>query len=199
MTAVRPYDGTPQGRPQSAQPQRRPQAAPGGPDRAVGDWSRRAPLLPALIFTIVLTQLPFVATLVISFMNWNAYYPDERGFAGLDNFRRVFTDENMRHSVIVTIELTATVVIVSLVLGMLIALLLDRKFMGRGAVRTMMIAPFLDRPGGRRAAVEARPLQPGVRPVQRADHGDLEAVRRRTTHHSPTGSARPRWSPSRCH
>jgi len=107
------------------------------------DWSRRAPLLPALIFTIVLTQLPFVATLVISFMNWNAYYPDERGFAGLDNFRRVFTDENMRQSVITTIVLTATVVIVSLVLGMMIALLLDRKFRGRGVVRTMMIAPFL--------------------------------------------------------
>jgi sorbitol/mannitol transport system permease protein len=107
------------------------------------DWSRRAPLLPALIFTIVLTQLPFIATLVISFMNWNAYYPDERGFAGLDNFRRVFTDENMRQSVITTIVLTATVVIVSLVLGMMIALLLDRKFRGRGVVRTMMIAPFL--------------------------------------------------------
>jgi sorbitol/mannitol transport system permease protein len=35
------------------------------------------------------------------------------------------------------------VVLVSLVLGMLIALLLDRKFLGRGAVRTMMITPFL--------------------------------------------------------
>jgi sorbitol/mannitol transport system permease protein len=76
-------------------------------------------------------------------MNWNAYYPDERGFAGLDNFRRVFTDENMRQSVITTVVLTATVVIVSLVLGMMIALLLDRKFRGRGVVRTMMIAPFL--------------------------------------------------------
>ena len=118
-----------------------------GPERTSekrsSHWSRRAPLLPALIFTIVLTQLPFLATLVISFMNWNAYYPDERGFAGLDNFKRVFTDENMRRSVVVTIVLTATVVIVSLVLGMLIALLLDRKFFGRGAVRTMMIAPFL--------------------------------------------------------
>jgi sorbitol/mannitol transport system permease protein len=49
----------------------------------------------------------------------------------------------MRHSVIVTIELTVVVVLVSLVVGMLIALLLDRKFVGRGAVRTMMIAPFL--------------------------------------------------------
>jgi sorbitol/mannitol transport system permease protein len=106
-------------------------------------WSRRAPLLPALVFTIILTQLPFVVTLVISFMNWNAYYPDERGFAGLDNFVRVFTDEAMRRSVWVTIVLTATVVIVSLVLGMVIALLLDQKFRGRGAVRTMMIAPFL--------------------------------------------------------
>ena len=113
------------------------------PETSSANWRRRAPLLPALIFTIVLTQLPFVATLVISFMNWNAYYPDERGFAGLDNFRRVFTDENMRQSVVTTIVLTTTVVVVSLLLGLGIALLLDRKFFGRGAVRTMMIAPFL--------------------------------------------------------
>ena len=53
------------------------------------------------------------------------------------------SDINMRQSVVTTILLTATVVIVSLILGMAIALLLDRKFRGRGAVRTMMIAPFL--------------------------------------------------------
>jgi len=118
--------------------------APAGSNlRRTSDWARRAPLLPALIFVIALTQLPFVATLVISFMDWNAYYPDERGFAGFDNFRRVFTDANMRQSVITTIVLTATVVLISLVLGLAIALLLDRKFFGRGAVRTMMIAPFL--------------------------------------------------------
>src|SRR5215207_3872992 len=111
--------------------------------RRTGNWARRAPLLPALIFTIVVTQLPFVATLVISFMNWNAYYPDERGFAGFANFRRVFTDANMRDSVVTTIILTVAVVLTSLVLGLVIALLLDRKFRGRGAVRTMMITPFL--------------------------------------------------------
>ncbi|EAP98250.1 putative integral membrane sugar transport protein [Janibacter sp. HTCC2649] len=108
-----------------------------------GDWSRRAPLLPALIFVIILTQLPFVATIVVSFMNWNAYYPDERGFAGFDNFARVFTDSNTRNAVIVTVMLTVLVVGISLVLGMAIALLLDRKFMGRGIVRTLMITPFL--------------------------------------------------------
>lgn len=55
----------------------------------------------------------------------------------------MFTDENLLQSVITTIVLTATVVLVSLVLGLVIALLLDRKFFGRGAVRTMMITPFI--------------------------------------------------------
>jgi len=45
--------------------------------------------------------------------------------------------------VLYTIELTSTVVLVSLVLGLVIALLLDRVFFGRGIVRTLMIAPFL--------------------------------------------------------
>ncbi len=108
-----------------------------------GRWARRAPLLPALIFVILMTQLPFLATLVISFMNWNAYYPDERGFAGFDNFKRVFTDVNARQAVVVTIVLTLAVVLISLLLGLGIALLLDRKFRGRGIVRTLMITPFL--------------------------------------------------------
>src|SRR3954470_13757499 len=86
--------------------------------RRSGEWARRAPLLPALVFTIIVTQLPFIATLVISFMDWNAYYPDERGFAGIDNYRRVLTDVNMREAIITTIELTALVVLVSLVLGL---------------------------------------------------------------------------------
>jgi sorbitol/mannitol transport system permease protein len=115
----------------------------GGAARPSADWARRAPLLPALIFTIILTQLPFVATLVISFMNWNAYYPQDRGFGGLTNYKRVLTDVTTRNAIFVTIELTVVVVLVSLVLGMLIALLLDRRFHGRGAVRTMMITPFL--------------------------------------------------------
>ncbi|MEP6463935.1 MAG: sugar ABC transporter permease, partial [Frankiaceae bacterium] len=111
--------------------------------RRSSDWARRAPLLPALIFTIVVTQLPFLVTLVISFMNWNAYYPNDRGFAGLANFRRVFTDVAMRSAVFTTILLTAAVVLISLLLGMGISLLLDRTFLGRSAVRTMMITPFL--------------------------------------------------------
>jgi sorbitol/mannitol transport system permease protein len=120
-----------------------PSPPPSGALRRSADWARRAPLLPALVFTIVVTQLPFVITLIVSFMNWNAYYPDERGFAGLGNYASVLTDVNMRRAILVTVILTAVVVAVSLLLGMGIALLLDRKFRGRGVVRTMMITPFL--------------------------------------------------------
>lgn len=111
--------------------------------RKAGDWARRAPLLPALIFMIVVTQLPFVGTLIISFMNWNSYYPDDIGFAGISNFVTVFTDPDTRSAIFVTILLTASVVLVSLIIGLGVALLLDRAFLGRGIVRTMMITPFL--------------------------------------------------------
>ena len=136
---------TSRGRGEQPPPPPPPPPAPpsGGALRRSADWARRAPLLPALIFTIVVTQLPFVVTLIVSFMDWNAYYPDERGFTGFSNYASVLTDVNMREAIITTVVLTATVVIVSLLLGMGIALLLDRKFPGRGVVRTMMITPFL--------------------------------------------------------
>ena len=118
-----------------------PQA--GARSRRAKDWARRAPLLPALVFLIIVTQLPFLATLVISFTRWNALAPDNRGFAAFDNYTAVFTDPAMRASVGTTVLLTVTVVLVSLLLGLGLALLLDRSFRGRGIVRTLLITPFL--------------------------------------------------------
>jgi sorbitol/mannitol transport system permease protein len=107
-------------------------------------WKRRGPLLPALVFLIIVTQLPFVATLVMSFMNWSAQ-PDApgRSFAGIGNYKTVFTTSAYRNAVLTSVQMTVTVVVISLLIGLGVALLLDRKFFGRGAVRTMMIAPFL--------------------------------------------------------
>jgi sorbitol/mannitol transport system permease protein len=106
-------------------------------------WATRAPLLPALVFLIAVTQLPFVATLVISLFDWNSLSPDERSFAGLSNYTSVFTDAELRDSVFTTVLLTASVVIATVVLGLGLALLLDRTFFGRGMVRTLLITPFL--------------------------------------------------------
>ncbi|MFF4660632.1 carbohydrate ABC transporter permease [Streptomyces sp. NPDC000345] len=109
-------------------------------------WRRRLPLLPALIFTIAVTQLPFVATLVISTFQWNILRPDDRHFTGLSNYAFVFTDERLRNAVLNTVVLTASVVVLSVVLGLGLALLLDRHFFGRGLARTLLIAPFLVMP-----------------------------------------------------
>ncbi|WP_083875863.1 carbohydrate ABC transporter permease [Kineosphaera limosa] len=108
-----------------------------------GAWARRMPLLPALIIVILMTQIPFLATIVISMMNWNAYYPDDIHFAGFQNFGIVLADPEARSAIFVTILLTVAVVGFSLLIGLGIALLLDRSFPGRGIVRTMMITPFL--------------------------------------------------------
>ena len=128
-------------------------APPADPHRTVratgssqGRWRRRLPLLPALVFAIVVTQLPFLATLVISTLHWNILRPGERSFAGLSNYLTVFTDNRLRAAVLNTVILTVSVVLLSVVLGLLLAVLLDRKFVGRGVSRTLLIAPFLVMP-----------------------------------------------------
>ncbi|MFF5185906.1 carbohydrate ABC transporter permease [Streptomyces sp. NPDC000345] len=120
--------------------------APRRPSAGSGSWRRRIPLLPALVFTIVVTQLPFVATLVISTFEWNILKPGDRHFVGLSNFAFVFTDERLRTAVLNTVVLTASVVLISVVLGLGLAMLLDRRFAGRGLARTLLIAPFLVMP-----------------------------------------------------
>ncbi len=118
-------------------------------------WVRRAPLLPALIFTIVVTQVPFVVTLVLSSLNWNVLtggdknflgLGDYESFAGIQNYVTVFTDPRIRNAVLNTVVLTASVVLISVVLGLALAVLLDRRFPGRGLARTLLIAPFLVMP-----------------------------------------------------
>src|SRR3954454_1212495 len=90
---------------------------------------RRAPLLPALLFTIIMTQLPFLYTIYISLLSWDRDHPElGKKWAGLKNFRAVFSDDALRSAVFVTVELTALVVIVSVLIGLGLALLLDRKF-----------------------------------------------------------------------
>ncbi|MFZ0158686.1 MAG: sugar ABC transporter permease [Kineosporiaceae bacterium] len=107
---------------------------------------RRAPLLPALVFTIVVTQIPFLVTIFLSLLHWNVLRPGERSFAGLGNYVKVFTDERLRNAVVNTVVLTASSVLVSLFFGLGLAVLLDRRFPGRGLARTLLIAPFLVMP-----------------------------------------------------
>lgn len=123
-------------------------------------WATRAPLLPALIFMIVVTQLPFVATVVISFFDWNALYPKARHFTGVDNYREVLTDADLRHSVWTTVLLTVTVVLVSLVLGLLPGAAARPPLPGSGSGPHPAHRPLPGGPGGSRPPLETCALQP---------------------------------------
>jgi sorbitol/mannitol transport system permease protein len=107
-------------------------------------WLRRAPLLPALLFTVVVTQLPFLLTLWYSFQDYQLLYPTRpRNFPTLDNYRLVFSDDVFRSAVITTVILTLVPVLLSVVLGVIIAVLLNRRVFGRAFLRTLVISPFL--------------------------------------------------------
>jgi sorbitol/mannitol transport system permease protein len=120
-------------------------------------WLRRLPLLPALIYIVVVTQIPFLVTLWYSFQSyfWNS--PAPARFTGFSNYTTVFTNPAFRGALVRSVVMTATAVIVAMILGVAFALLLDRKFFGRGVVRTLIITPFLVMPAAA-ALVWAGPM-----------------------------------------
>lgn len=122
-----------------------PRVTPGGSERRDG-WVRRAPLLPALVFAIIVTQLPFLATLYYSTQSWNLVRPGSRQFVGLANYGAVFADRTFRQAALNSILITVGCVLFAMLLGIGLALLLDRPFRGRGIVRTLLITPFLVMP-----------------------------------------------------
>ena len=109
-------------------------------------WANRGLLLPAVVFLVLLTQIPFIVTIVYSTLKWNLLYPDDRGFSGLDNYKTALTSGELWPSIVATVLITALSVVLSLLLGLLFAVLLDRNLPGRAIARTLMITPFLVMP-----------------------------------------------------
>jgi sorbitol/mannitol transport system permease protein len=109
-------------------------------------WRRRLPLLPALIYVILVTQIPFVLTIFYSLQDWNLLRPEPARFTGLKNYAVVLGDPSVRIAVWNTVVLTICAVAISVVFGIGIALLLNRDVFGKGVLRTLMIGPFLVMP-----------------------------------------------------
>jgi sorbitol/mannitol transport system permease protein len=105
------------------------------------------PLVPALVFMFVVTQIPFLLTLWYSFQKYDLNYPTApRDFPTIYNYKVVFDDPIFRAAVVNTVLFTAAPVILSLLFGLGIALLLNRHVFGRGFLRTLIISPFLVMP-----------------------------------------------------
>ena len=103
-------------------------------------------LWPALITAIVLTQIPFLLTIYYSLQSWNLLRPGDVSFVGFDNYAKVFGGGAFASSLWATILITGGSVLLSLLLGLMFAVLLDRKFVGQSVARTLLITPFLVMP-----------------------------------------------------
>ena len=109
-------------------------------------WLRRLPLLPAFIYVVLITQIPFALTVYYSFFSWNLLKEDSFKFIGLENYARLLTDESFRTALWNTVLLTISVIAISVILGLAVAMLLNSEVFGKGFMRTLMIAPFLIMP-----------------------------------------------------
>ena len=109
-------------------------------------WTARWLLLPAVLFLILLTQIPFLTTVGYSTIRWNLLYPNDRGFTWFKNYGTALSSGDLWPSIVATVVITALAVVFSLLFGMMFALLLNRQFRGRAVARTLMITPFLIMP-----------------------------------------------------
>ena len=110
-------------------------------------WCARNPLIaPALIFAIIITQAPFVLTIWFSFQKWNLLRPENSRFTGISNYVDIFQTSRFLEALLNTVVLTVSAVVISLLVGLLYAELVNHGFRGRGIVRTLLITPFLVMP-----------------------------------------------------
>ncbi|MBE0590265.1 MAG: sugar ABC transporter permease [Hydrogenophaga sp.] len=105
-------------------------------------------LIPRLLLTPAIATLflwmivPLVMTIYFSLIRFNLLQPDVTGFAGLENFEYFITDPSFTTSVINTLLLLGSVIGITVLFGVLIALLINEPFAGRGLVRVLLISPF---------------------------------------------------------
>jgi sorbitol/mannitol transport system permease protein len=106
----------------------------------------RALLAPAVVTLLLWSIVPLLMTLYFSFVNYNLMQPGERTFAGLANFEYFVTDPDFWPSVWNTLVLIGSVILITLVGGVLLALLVNDPFPGQGIVRVLLISPFFVMP-----------------------------------------------------
>ncbi len=110
--------------------------------RALG----RLMLAPAVILLFIWMIVPLAMTIYFSTLNYNLLNPGMENFAGLDNYYYFLTDPSFVASLENTLVLVGSVLAITIVLGILIALLLDQAVIGLSIVRLMVIAPFFVMP-----------------------------------------------------
>lgn len=109
-------------------------------------WSRRAePYLytaPALILIATVMLVPLAIGISYAFRDIRLLNPFSGGFVGLDQFRKLAGDQDFRLALENTVFWTATSVFFQFTLGLILALLLNRPFAGRGIAQALVFLPW---------------------------------------------------------
>jgi sorbitol/mannitol transport system permease protein len=106
----------------------------------------RALMAPAVVTLFLWMIVPLVMTLYFSFIRYNLMQPEVTGFAGIENFEYFLTDPSFSAAVVNTVLLLGSVIVITAILGVALALLIDAPFPGRGLVRVLLISPFFVMP-----------------------------------------------------
>lgn len=106
----------------------------------------RLMLAPAVILLLAWMLVPLTMTLVFSFQR---NLPLRGGFlewVGFENYVRFVSSSAFWPAVQTTIVIVGGVLLITVVLGILLAILLDQPMWGQGVVRILVIAPFFVMP-----------------------------------------------------
>jgi polyol transport system permease protein len=103
-------------------------------------------MAPAVILLLGWMLVPLVMTLWFSFRNYLPLRGGDLGWAGFDNYVRFIGSSSFWPSVQATLIIVGGVLIATVVLGVVLALLLDQPMWGQGIVRILVIAPFFVMP-----------------------------------------------------
>jgi sorbitol/mannitol transport system permease protein len=106
----------------------------------------RVLLAPAVATLFLWMIVPLVMTIYFSLIRYNLLQPEQMGFVGLENFEYFLTDPSFSVAVLNTLLLLGSVILITVIGGVLLALLVDSPFPGRGLVRILLISPFFVMP-----------------------------------------------------
>jgi multiple sugar transport system permease protein len=96
-------------------------------------------IAPIVIGLLVFTIIPIFGSLALSFTNWNG--SSHIGFVGWDNFVKLFSDKYYLKSLSVTAIYSLVTVPATIIISILIAILLNRKMIGRSVYRVIYFLP----------------------------------------------------------
>ena len=102
--------------------------------------------LPAVVFIGLLMVFPILYTLYLSFTNWNLTSGMEPSFVGLSSYLRVFSEPRFLHALGRTFTFTLFAVAIEVVLGVAIALILNRAFIGKSVAKLLLLLPLVATP-----------------------------------------------------